>query len=430
MHDVRLGASDANEIRRHSYFSGVDWAKKGTPPPGVTPQPIDLGTLAESFIHDHNDFTEATFDHFFHSPGFTTMSTSMSVSMAVPESAWSRWVGWSWSPPGDHFGEAPITTLSPPSRALGPRQTSAPPATHMFTPMRGGISPSVPRTAPRSVPRTRPATERQTFAELLLCVEASAKKKLAASRPPGSASTASSMASPHRWPGREQPPTPTPMSRESTTLSATMIQKAGTAVPRPLSRTSSRTDLPSRPGSRAGHSRQGSTASRGSQENSMGSLSFRAPSRSGSLRSRDDTFLAKLASAAVEAEKARPVSRNEHRNSSERIVPEPSKAAPEPTVAPAPAANGAQRRPLSFILERRVENDEPPRRLQPQYGALGAKNRPQAAAASSVEPYVPPRDPGIVGDGSRLASLELWHKSLENGLDVSTKPSTSLISEP
>lgn len=428
MNDVRLGTANANEIRHHSFFSDVDWAKKaGRPPPGVTLQPIDLGTLAESFVHDyHNELTEATFDHFFNSPGFTTMSTSASMSIVVPESAWSRWVGWSWSPPAERLGpEHPIITVSPADRAL-PRQTSAPPATHMFTPLRNGLHatpPTVPRTAPRSVPRTRPVAERQAFAELLRCVEASAKKKLASTRPvPGSTSTVSSVTSPTVW-RKEQPPTPTPMSRESTTLSATFVSKAGIAVPRPLSRTSSRTDLPSRPSSRtSGHSRQGSTASRGSQENSLG-----PPSRSGSWRLRDDTFLAKL--AAVEAEKPSamrsPPSREEtiFSNSGER----------QATLSP-PEARGAA--PARWTLSSIQEGQRPPtprdsapephrRKPQesvPKYGALGAisPNELPRAPRSVKTDYVPPRNPGNVGDGSHLERLEVWHKSLERGLDVSS----------
>lgn len=440
MNDVRLGATDASEIRRHSYFTHVDWSKKvGHPPPGVALQPIDLGILTESFVHDYNDFTEATFDHFFNSPGLTTAMTSsvsMSMSMAVPESAWSRWVGWSWSPPAEHFGpEQPIITVSPASRVSGPglgpgpRQSSAPPTTHMFTPLRNGLHASpltVPRTAPRSVPRTRPASERQAFAELLRCVEASAKKKLTSTQPvPGSASTVSSVTSPTVW-RKEQPPTPTPMSRESTTLSATFVSKAGVAVPRPLSRTSSRTDLPSRPSSRtSGHSRQGSTASRGSQENSGFGLG--APSRNGSLRTRDDTFLAKLAAVEVERPSLRSTPSLESIGAS-RSVRQGSLSPIEP------ATKAPIRRGLSSIQEGRKPNEfdspEPPRRLHSmaKYGALGASPpvRPRAhlSPLAPIMAYVPPRHPGKVGDGSCLTSLEVWHKSLENGLDVSP-PSAS-----
>ncbi len=437
MNDVRLGTTDCAEIKRHSFFSGVDWTKKpGPPPKGISLAPIDLGTLAESFVHEYDEITERTFDHFFNSPGLTTMSTSMSMSMAVPESTWSRWVGWSWAPHGEFFGpDKPVITLSPASRAT--RQSSAPPATHMFTPIRGGLHatpPTAPRSAPRTLPRTRDVAERQAFAQLLRCVEASAKKKLASTRPvPGSASTVSSITSPTMW--RKQPPTPTPMSRETTTLNATFTSKAGVPVPRQLSRTSSRTDLPSRPSSRAsGHSRQGSGASRNSMDGSL------PPSRSGSLRLRDSAFLAKLTAAADGDKPLRspPICENptrpaERRRSSslslqvETAGPSERRKSisfsPQPETAafrqPLSSIQESRRAPLAQPIEKPSQPPRPTQKLKHKYGALGADADELPRAVAKGDAYIPPRHPGKVGDGSRLAALEVWHKSLENGVDVS-----------
>ncbi|BEI79511.1 hypothetical protein CcaverHIS002_0100400 [Cutaneotrichosporon cavernicola] len=432
LNDVRLGTTDVGEIKRHSFFNGVDWTRKpGPPPKSVTLAPIDLGTLAESFVHEYDEITERTFDHFFNSsPGLTTMSNSMSMSMVVPESTWSRWVGWSWAPHAEYFGpEKPFITISPASRVSGPRQSSAPPATHMFTPIRSGLydtPPTAPRSAPRSLPRTRDVAERQAFAQLLRCVEASAKKKLASTRHiPGSASTVSSITSPTLW-RKQQPPTPTPMSRETTTLNATFTSKAGVPVPRQLSRTSSRTDLPSRPSSRAsGHSRQGSGATRTSLDGSLPS------SRSGSWRLRDSAFLAKL-TAAAEADKplfslsireniSRPGER--HRSSSLSQLGENAGHQKPPSLATEPGT-GAPREPLLSIQENRkpaLKTPQPPPRpvQQPKYkyGVLGADPNKLPRAATAVDVYIPPCDPGRVGDGSRLAALEAWHKSLVNGVD-------------
>lgn len=155
-----------------------------------------------------------TFDHLFDA---STISAMTSMSIAPSPSVWSRWVGWSLDPQLDFFGDEP-PTVSP-----------VRPSPVLFTPLRRGpqtVPLTVTRTAPRSVPRTRPVSERRAFAELVQCVEASARKKLDRTKPPSSASSTSSVSSPWQ---KEQPPTPTPMSRE-----VSAFQR------RPLSRTSSR----------------------------------------------------------------------------------------------------------------------------------------------------------------------------------------------
>jgi hypothetical protein len=90
----------------------------------------------------------------------------------------------------------------------------------------------------------------------------------------------------------------------------------------------------------------------------------------------------------------------------------------------------AFRQPLSAIQESRrpppaqptEKPSQPPRptqKLKHKYGALGVDRDELPRAVATADAYVPPRHPGMVGDGSRLAALEVWHKSLETGVDVS-----------
>ncbi|EJT47327.1 cAMP-dependent protein kinase [Trichosporon asahii var. asahii CBS 2479] len=356
--DVRLGHSDVSEIRKHPFFFGVDWTKKPTPAPQIAPQPIDLGTLAESFMHDFDDdFSDVTFDHFFNSsPGITSFSMSMSV--AAPPAVWERWVGWSWDPPADFFGEGPPVLMSPTTQ-LPIRQHSAPPAS-LFTPLKGGLHATpgtAPRTAPRSCPRTRPVSERQAYAQLVQCVQASARKKIASSTIkviPSSVETASSQAS-VPW-GKEQPPTPTPMSRDTTT-------GRRSRTPSLMSHSSLT--------SRSRHSR---TASRSSRT--------------------DETFLSRLTETTENDQEnvpSRPVSRLSG-ISGISGVSGISAASTESTKSAgsakglAPPKRGPTREPLSPL-------------------AAKAKQPPP--------PYIAPTDPG---GSDRLSSLETWHRSLEESL--------------
>lgn len=361
--EVRLGRKDAGQIRKHSFFREVDWTKQGTPPPGIVSQSIDLNTLAESFDNgcfndqdDGDDMNDITFEHYFDNTtvGFTTtLSTSVSMAASAarpaPPVTWGRWVGWSWDPPCDFFGAEPPVQMSPnmSTHALPAlRQLSAPP---LLTPMRvtsKSVSPqTVPRTAPRSMPRTRPVSERQAFNELIKCVQASARKKLASviKMPGSAASTASSIASAMPVWRKEQPPTPTPMSRDVTvtslasraqsineafppTGSATASGGSGSSAtnsaayrqppPRPLSRTSmhSRDDLPSRPLSRT--STRSDIHSAGGGASSSATYPSSGPARprsrqSSAWSSKDETFLARLVAVdqnAIENNRERAVS--------------------------------------------------------------------------------------------------------------------------
>lgn len=375
--DVRLGHSDVSEIRKHPFFSGVDWTKKPSATPQIAPQPLDLGTLAESFVHDFDDMSDITFDHFFaSSPG---LSMSMSMSVAAPPAVWERWVGWSWSPPADFFGEGPPVLMSPTTQ-LPIRQHSAPPA-GLFTPLRGGFASSatpgtVPRTAPRSCPRTRPVSERRAYAQLVQCVQASARKKLASSAGvhaglgagsgmatgpvPGSAETVSSQAS--GW-GKEHPPTPTPMSRESSSL-ASLARRSRT------------------PSLMGQHSR---TPSLGSMQSGLTARSTsRTASRASTRSSRDDTFLSRLTERAESDE--------------EKVHAfgiSPSSGDPPVSSTPVPSPAG---KPVAG-LPKRLARREPLSPLAPR-------------ARSNILPFVPPTHPG----GKGLDTLETWHCALKNSL--------------
>lgn len=409
--DVRLGHCDANEIRRHSFFRGVDWSKHGTPPPGIVSQSIDLDTLTDAFDHKLNDdVDEVTFEHFFDNTtmGFTTtMSSSLSMAaVAVPPSTWARWVGWSWEPPSDFFGTEPPKPAVSPNMTIKPlplRQQSAPP---LLTPMRAGsyASPqTVPRTAPRSVPRTRPVSERQAFAELVKCVQASARKKLqSAIKMPGSASTVSSLASTAPTWRKEQPPTPTPMSRDVTvSLLASRVPSKGNSSeeggrpPRSLSRTSSlqtlREDPPPRPLSR-------------NSARSRDDIPTRPRSQTSTRSSKDETssFLSRLV-AVENMPQARSVSRSSSRSTESYTASAPTRPpAATSNAGTMPSDKSAPRTEYRPTEYKPVENRPPPR--------------------IAAERLVPPRDPGTGKGGDRMASMRVWHESLQDGLSVSREP--------
>lgn len=216
----------------------------------------------------------------------STISAMTSMSIAPSPTVWSKWVGWSLDPPSDYFGDEP--PASSPVRA---------PARALFTPLRRGNQPTPPtilRTAPRSVPRTRPVSERRAFAELVQCVQASARKKIASSKPPDSTSTVSSTSSPWR---KEQPPTPTPMSREVSALHR-----------RPLSRQSSRaSEEPQPPRSwRKDDTLLARLAAVSEETHTVGHTRTRSYELKFNAIEKDDTFLLKLA----ELERQKSVSRS------------------------------------------------------------------------------------------------------------------------
>ncbi|KAL1411124.1 hypothetical protein Q8F55_002074 [Vanrija albida] len=407
--EIRLGHSDVGEIRRHPFFSAVDWTKQGVPPPGVAPQPIDLTTLTDSFEHGFSDMDDVTFDHFFNSsPGLTTMNHSVSVAVPSAPVAWARWVGWSWDPPTDFFGTEPPLTVSPPTKQafLAPAVAT----NMMHTPRRGGVHagtpPTVPRTAPRSVPRTRPVSERQAFAELVKCVQASARKKLASSaiKMPGSASSVnSSTMSPPIW-RKEQPPTPTPMSRDVTALTATM------RTFRPLSRTSSRgSDGSQLPSSRSGSLRLRDEAVlnklAAAEQDESTVVRPRTTTRSGLSRLGDDTMLAKLLAADRDKGESRVLpARPRSRASSVRSQSSRESLRPLTPLSEMPPLGERPVNTVSSGTESSRSRDTPDK-------VMPAKKTPSPPA----DKYVPPRDPGVVG-GDRIASLGQWHHSLEDGL--------------
>ncbi|TXT13689.1 hypothetical protein VHUM_01056 [Vanrija humicola] len=420
--EIRLGHTDVGEIRRHPFFNGVDWTKQGACPPGIAPQPIDLTTLTDSFEHGFSDMDDVTFDHFFNSsPGLTTaMSHSVSVAVDSAPAAWARWVGWSWDPPTDFFGSEAPPSVSPPTKLtlLAP----APATNMMHTPLRGvvngGTPPTVPRTAPRSVPRTRAVSERQAFAELVKCVQASARKKLASSavKIPGSASSVnSSSMSPPIW-RKEQPPTPTPMSRDVTALTATM------RTFRPLSRTSScGSDGSQLPSSRGGSLRlrdEAVLAKLGSAEQDESTV-VRTRAPRGSSRLGDDTMLAKLLAA----------DREQAENRSQPLPPPP----PRPRSRASSVRSQSSReslRPLTPLSEMPPLGERPVNTISSGTASSRSRDTPGKPAPAAKKPpapppvdkpappadkYVAPRDPGV-GGGDRIAALGQWHRSLEDGL--------------
>ena len=152
------------------------------PPASILSLPvIELGDKT-----DQTD-TEITFDHHFQSSvGMTTtLTTSCSSNNTNPlEPIPDRWCGWTYIPPPTAFASSfPLpagTSSDRPMRPL-PRHMQIPPV----TPARSTASMPLPlpMTTPRSTVRKRPVSDQRAMAQLVKCVQYSARKRASSVKP-------------------------------------------------------------------------------------------------------------------------------------------------------------------------------------------------------------------------------------------------------
>ena len=164
-------------------------------------------------------FDEVTFDHFFRSsPGIpqesslsSTMPVSLQASGAEDVQGFGdqrRWLGWSWTPPPNAFGQQPPSAVSSPDTPIVPTSLVTPTRRSQASAGLPDVSP--PYSMPKSVTRTRPLSERRAFEELKRCVHQSAQKRVAAH----GRSMGPILRLLDRSNGRDAHPTPTPRSRD------------------------------------------------------------------------------------------------------------------------------------------------------------------------------------------------------------------------
>lgn len=152
------------------------------PPASILSLPvIELGDQT-----DQTD-TEITFDHHFQSSvGMTTtLTTSCSSNITnLLEPIPDRWCGWTYIPPPTAFASSsPLpagTSSDRPMRPL-PRHMQIPPV----TPARSTASMPLPlpMTTPRSTVRKRPVSDQRAMAQLVKCVQHSARKRASSVKP-------------------------------------------------------------------------------------------------------------------------------------------------------------------------------------------------------------------------------------------------------
>ena len=126
--------------------------------------------------------TEVTFDHHFQSSvGMTTTLTSSCSSNQTTDTMGpnspDRWCGWTWIPPPHAFGQPSSPTTS--NRPMRPLPRQIPPV----TPARTSTSIAMPMTTPRSKVRSRPISDKRAMAELVKCVQYSARKRASSVKP-------------------------------------------------------------------------------------------------------------------------------------------------------------------------------------------------------------------------------------------------------
>jgi hypothetical protein len=130
-----------------------------------------------------------TFDHHFQSSvGMTTtLTTSCSSNNTNPlEPVPDRWCGWTYIPPPSTFAPSPSSPVlaksfsDRPMRPL-PRHVQNPPV----TPARSTASMPLPlpMTTPRSTVRKRPVSDQRAMAQLVKCVQYSARKRASSVKP-------------------------------------------------------------------------------------------------------------------------------------------------------------------------------------------------------------------------------------------------------
>ena len=110
----------------------------------------------------------------------TTLTSSCSTDQTtgtIQQSAPDRWCGWTWISPAHAFSKpSSPTTSARPMRPL-PRQVSP------VTPARTHASIAMPMTTPRSKVRSRPISDKRAMAELVKCVQHSARKRASSVKP-------------------------------------------------------------------------------------------------------------------------------------------------------------------------------------------------------------------------------------------------------
>ncbi|WVQ66281.1 uncharacterized protein L199_004460 [Kwoniella botswanensis] len=195
-------------------------------------EPIDLSSLPPT-----NDASlrssDFTFSHFFDqssSYDSSAVSAMSTISSQEPDlGALSRWIGWTWEPPPSLVKPPPPTDIPSKVKSHPPR-----PIADFVTPKRSGVSPMYPherlstvrRPVPGSHARARPISERQAFSELVDCVQNSAQKQLSAR-------------STNAWSRKSHlsrltssiPPTPTPLSRDTSEVVHHTLSKTGDRAP-------------------------------------------------------------------------------------------------------------------------------------------------------------------------------------------------------
>lgn len=123
---------------------------------------------------------EATFDHHYQSSvGMTTTLTSSCSSVQTTrtiEQEADRWCGWTWIPPAHAFAQPSSPIIS--TRPMRPLPRSGVPVTPART-----SSSAMPMTTPKSTVRSRPISDKRAMAELVKCVQYSARKRASSVKP-------------------------------------------------------------------------------------------------------------------------------------------------------------------------------------------------------------------------------------------------------
>jgi hypothetical protein len=110
----------------------------------------------------------------------TTLTSSCSSNQTtgtIQQSAPDRWCGWTWIPPAHAISQPSSPTTS--NRPMRPLPRQVPPV----TPARTSASIVMPMTTPRSKVRSRPISDKRAMAELVKCVQHSARKRASSVKP-------------------------------------------------------------------------------------------------------------------------------------------------------------------------------------------------------------------------------------------------------
>ncbi|WWC92807.1 uncharacterized protein L201_007766 [Kwoniella dendrophila CBS 6074] len=192
-----------------SIVNGINADVTGAPPSVLEKlQPVDLATLPmdEANLLDGTNFT---FNHLFDQSTSSLLSDiTPSVNLSpkkIDTATGSRWIGWTWEPPPSILGPQ-HSTVTPSSLRPIPVHSTDTFATPIRSQPKSNVASTVKRTVPGSQTRSRPISERQAFAELVQCVQKSAKKQLSGRRVAPSGRLRSTP--------NPVPPTPTPLSRD------------------------------------------------------------------------------------------------------------------------------------------------------------------------------------------------------------------------